>query len=201
MFSARKVFCLSLRYKSGTTSTSTFQCKRPPKKPFWLGLAKSKLFRIPKPKEYPPLEKEEYDRLEDIYNRQMLSLTAFTAEKAREAAKRAEEEKDTSESAQIDDDSYNAKWNAATAALREERLKRESIELEETLLRQRMEFEEKSEMIRNRVEEIVKAEIEISDTYVTEENIDSVIENCLANTKDYDFAIDLKGNVEMMYMS
>lgn len=70
--------------------------------------------------------------------------------------------------------------------------KREKEEyVRETLRLAREREEERME----KIEALVKKEKELSKTFITRENLETAIEHALANPVDYNFSIDLHGNI------
>lgn len=89
----------------------------------------------------------------------------------------------------------NNAWNARIAAEREERLAAKLAARKEHIL-QRLELaEERRERQLAEVEELVRREKLASATFILKDNLDAAIEHALANPVDYNFAIDLQGNV------
>ncbi|KAG8221996.1 hypothetical protein J437_LFUL003376 [Ladona fulva] len=166
------------------------------RKPIWAPVAKSKLFRIPERKKLPEDEALELRRL---YNEYRTHCKAVRQLICKEYAASVEESPSVINS-RIDDDlsqaiKLNEEWNKEVAAIREERLTLEAeIEREKNLqymIRAEQENEEQIKLL----DEIVKAEKEKSTTFITPDNLDEAIEFALANPVDYNFAIDLKGNI------
>lgn len=88
----------------------------------------------------------------------------------------------------------NDKWNAKVAQLREVRLAEEKQARREQILQSMLEIEENQEKKRQHIdEEIRKAKMEAV-TFITAENIDAAIEECLANVVNHNRALDLEGN-------
>lgn len=89
----------------------------------------------------------------------------------------------------------NDAWNATIAAERSERLERQLADRQAFIL-QRLELKEAREAAAlAEAEEIVRREKQLSATYILKHNLDAAIEHALANPVDYNFAIDLQGNV------
>lgn len=89
----------------------------------------------------------------------------------------------------------NDEWNACIAAEREQRLAQKLADRKEYILT-RLELKvERERAAFEAAEEIVRREKALSKTYILKENLDAAIELALANPVDYNFAIDLQGNV------
>ncbi|KAL0818729.1 hypothetical protein ABMA28_008060 [Loxostege sticticalis] len=175
------------------------QCAEAHRKPRWVPVAKSKIYRIPKRPEVSEEERLELLRINNNYKTQMRAIRRFFHE---EMIK----EKSTKDSASSEMSlrleaqewercvELNEKWNAQVALEREERRKQELIKMEEYAL-ERMEAKDKEleERIKKASEQIRKQK-EIAATFITPETLDAAIEHALANPVDYNFAIDLQGN-------
>lgn len=89
----------------------------------------------------------------------------------------------------------NEAWNQTIAVERDERLlkKREqqAAEIHARLEAARVREEE----IMESIEERVRREKELAKTFITRENLETAIEQALANPVDYNFSIDLQGNI------
>lgn len=89
----------------------------------------------------------------------------------------------------------NAEWNFEISKRRDARLIQENAERREYILG-RLELKK----IRDR-EELEKIEARVrqekvnSATFITRDNIDKAIEHALANQADYNFSVDLQGNI------
>ncbi|XP_030372890.1 probable 28S ribosomal protein S26, mitochondrial [Scaptodrosophila lebanonensis] len=185
--------------KTGSTNFA-LEFVRWRRKPRWLPVAKSKKFRVPERKKQTEEERVELLRLHNIYKTQLRSVRqylreetvrqqetstidhiVFTPEQEEAAFQRCLEE--------------NAAWNATIAAEREVRLKREREEkkayvqerLEAALIREEERKEQANEKVRR--------EKELAKTFISRENLDVAIETALANPVDYNFSIDLGGNI------
>lgn len=89
----------------------------------------------------------------------------------------------------------NDEWNGRIAAEREQRLAQKLADRKEYILTRLELKEERERVARENAEEIVRREKALSKTYILKENLDEAIEHALANPVDYNFAIDLQGNV------
>lgn len=80
------------------------------------------------------------------------------------------------------------------AKMREVRLATEREQYKEKVLKKIVKVEEKMEHLKKQADEKIKKAKEESVTFITAENIDAVIEECLANVVNYNRAMDLNGN-------
>lgn len=89
----------------------------------------------------------------------------------------------------------NEQWNAEVAQIRAVRLEKEAEEQREYVLQKLTEKEQRMEEWRGKIRATIEEQKKQMDTFITEENIDKAIEHALANPSDYNFAIDLDGNL------
>ncbi|XP_077274597.1 mitochondrial ribosomal protein S26 [Temnothorax americanus] len=172
------------------------QCVRWKRKPIWLPTAKSKVFRIPKRPVLPVEDKLELQRLNNNYRTYMTSFRAYVRQLAEEGKQRSDET--VCEQSEEEDfercSAINDEWNAEVAKTREIRLAemRENHRnaILQRLLRQEQRQEMKKEMLNKKVKKIKEESV----TFITAENIDAAIEECLANVVDHNRALDLEGN-------
>ncbi|KAM3958873.1 mitochondrial ribosomal protein S26 [Aphomia sociella] len=175
------------------------QCAEAHRKPRWLPVAKSKIYRIPKRPEITEEERLELLRVNNNYKTQMRAIRRFYHEEMiKEKSTRDSASSDMSLKLEADDWSrcveINDKWNAQVALEREERRKKELAAMEEYALA-RMEAKDRELQLRiEKASQEIKREKELSKTYITPENLDAAIDQALANPVDYNFAIDLHGN-------
>ncbi|XP_039300381.1 probable 28S ribosomal protein S26, mitochondrial [Nilaparvata lugens] len=176
-----------------------YQCVRWSRhKPRWLPVAKTKMYRIPARKEYPEEQTAELLTWFNNYRTQMKALHLYLAEKQKAqetgpeviAERLRQEELKYVECMQINDE-----WNASVARSREARLAREAEERRQKIAADIAERERaRMEKIRG-IEVAVRREKELSKTFITRENIDEAIEKALNERVDFNFCIDLKGNI------
>ncbi|KAH8332974.1 hypothetical protein KR074_004786 [Drosophila pseudoananassae] len=170
------------------------------RKPRWLPVAKSKLFRVPERNKQSEEERTELMRLHNQYKTQLRSVRQFLREEVvrHEETSTADHivltpEQEESEFLKCVD--INATWNAKIAKERDQRLAKEREEkvvyVQERLEARQLREEERREQANLRV----LREIESSKTFITRENLDVAIETALANPVDHNFAIDLAGNL------
>ncbi|KAH8309882.1 hypothetical protein KR067_011329 [Drosophila pandora] len=170
------------------------------RKPRWLPVAKSKMFRVPERKKQSEEERTELMRLHNQYKTQLRSVRQFLREEVvrHEETSTADHivltpEQEEAEFLKCVD--INATWNAKIAKERDQRLAKEREEkvayVQERLEARQLREEERREQANLRV----LREIESSKTFITRENLDAAIETALANPVDHNFAIDLAGNL------
>ncbi|XP_053953434.1 probable 28S ribosomal protein S26, mitochondrial [Anastrepha ludens] len=191
---------LSFNESKTTSSALALEFVRWRRKPRWLPVAKSKLYRVPERKEQNPEEKAELMRLHNNYKVQMRSLRQYLREEvlrlnatttADHIVLTPEQEEAEFQRCLLE----NEAWNQTIAAERNERLQKErerqAVEIRERLEAARLRGEERLE----RAEEIVRREKELAKTFITRDNLEVAIEQALANPVDYNFSIDLQGNI------
>lgn len=89
----------------------------------------------------------------------------------------------------------NDKWNAEIAQVRNQRLAIEREAQRELILQRLDALKDRTASRRVSAEELVRLEKERVKSLITPANIDQAIEAALAETKDYNFAIDLSGKI------
>lgn len=170
------------------------------RKPRWLPVAKSKIYRIPKRPVVSKEESLELLRLHNNYKTQMRAIRRFYYdEMVKEKSSRESASSEMSQRLEAEEwlrsVELNEKWNIQVSLEREERRKAEVQALEERALKK---IEVVDQMIKERIakasEEILR-EKNLSSTFITAETLEAAIENALANPTDYNYAIDLKGNL------
>ncbi|XP_017072219.1 probable 28S ribosomal protein S26, mitochondrial [Drosophila eugracilis] len=187
---------------AGKTGANSFALEfvRWRRKPRWLPVAKSKMFRVPERKKQSEEERTELMRLHNQYKTQLRSVRQFLREEVihHEETSTADHIVLTVEQEEAEFQKCleaNAAWNAAIAKERDQRLAKEREEkvayVQERLEARQVREEERREQAQQRV----LLEIERSKTYITRENLDAAIETALANPVDHNFAIDLAGNL------
>lgn len=88
----------------------------------------------------------------------------------------------------------NDEWNAEVAKKREIRLADMREKRKNIILQQLLTKEQQQEKLKNQLKEWIKNVEEESVTFITAENVDAAIEECLANVVNYNRALDLEGN-------
>lgn len=89
----------------------------------------------------------------------------------------------------------NAAWNAIIASERNVRLANER-EAKVAYVQERLDAYKLSQEERiERADKRIQYEIQQSKTFITHENLDQAIEVALANPVDYNYAIDMAGNL------
>ncbi|GJQ82816.1 hypothetical protein Trydic_g13518 [Trypoxylus dichotomus] len=179
------------------TSTTNLQILRWRRKPRWVPVAKSKMFRVPQRPVITEDEQMEIKRLFNNYRTQMNSIKRYMVEKTAASLARTTDPKDIQRIQEEDFarcNKINDEWNAS---IQIERLKFFEDTLEnyissaEESLRKR---EQLDKLQLEEAEKLVAEQKEAAKTFITEENIGEAIEHALANPIDYNFAIDLDGN-------
>ncbi|XP_053615205.1 small ribosomal subunit protein mS26 [Plodia interpunctella] len=175
------------------------QCAEAHRKPRWLPVAKSKIYRIPKRPEIPEEERLELRRINNNYKTQMRAIRKFYYdEMMKEKSSKASASSEMSQRQEAEEwlqcVEINDKWNAQVALEREERRKKELAAMEEyALARMEAKDRERKEKLAKASEEIRKQK-ELAKHYITPETLEAAIDHALANPVDYNYAIDLKGN-------
>lgn len=88
----------------------------------------------------------------------------------------------------------NDEWNAEVAKQREIRLTEMREERKKYILQKLLYKEEQQIKQKNYVDEQIRKAKEEAPTFITAENVDAAIEECLANIVDHNRALDLEGN-------
>ncbi|XP_035224180.1 probable 28S ribosomal protein S26, mitochondrial [Stegodyphus dumicola] len=172
--------------------------KIPIRKPMWLPTAPSKLYRIPEHPYVPPDEKELIAELLEEYYCKVESLRQlFQAE----VKQKDEDEGNTLEQQQKDEAEFrllleeNKKENERIRAIREETSERLFQEKQLELLQLEEERKLEEQRIKERVEDIVRKEKEMSAFYINYDNLDTAIEQAMDNPVNVNFAITPAGDV------
>lgn len=129
------------------------QCAEAHRKPRWLPVAKSKIYRIPKRPVVLEDERLELMRLHNNYKTQMRSIRRFYHEEMiKEKSTRESASSEMSQRLEAEEWArcveLNEKWNAQVAAEREERRKVEVLALEEFALKR---MEEQDQIMKERI--------------------------------------------------
>lgn len=91
--------------------------------------------------------------------------------------------------------SINDQWNMEITKIRDARIAKENTERRE-FITGRVELKKtRDEEAHELIEQRVRDEKENSKSFITRDNIDQAIEFALANPVDYNFSIDLQGNI------
>lgn len=88
----------------------------------------------------------------------------------------------------------NDEWNAEVAKQREVRLANVREKRKENIMQKLLQHEKKQEILRSKIDEQIRKAKEEAPTFITAENVDTAIENCLANITNPNRALDLEGN-------
>uniref|UniRef100_A0A1B6G7M1 Small ribosomal subunit protein mS26 n=1 Tax=Cuerna arida TaxID=1464854 RepID=A0A1B6G7M1_9HEMI len=173
------------------------RCYRP-RKPFWLPMAKSKMFRIPKKPSIPTEERIELERLYNVWRTNVKSIQHYYKEQLMAQTtgpEVIEERRQRAIEHQLNCVKENDLWNVEVAKLREERLARETAVREKEIQAAIAQHERKQKALMEQIDANVRKEKEAAKTYITPENIDEAIENALSNIVDHNFCIDKEGNI------
>lgn len=170
------------------------------RKPRWLPVAKSKMFRVPERKKEDPIERAELMRLHANYKTQLRAVRGYlmTEAQEREATSTSDHliiSPEEMEQEFIKAFELNDQWNKDIALVRDQRLAKEREAKRELILQRLDAKQERLELHQQSIEEQVRIEKERSKTFITAANIDQAIEQALADQVDYNFAIDLSGNI------
>lgn len=193
--------CILNAHQQPTRMLLQYTTVRYHRKPRWLGTAKSKLFRVPERQKQIAEEVAELKRLHNNYHTQMKAVRRFLMDEV-EASKlisRAgmviqtpeEEAAEWEEVQRINED-----WNRKVGEVRDNRLAEEREKRTNYILERLVAKEQREQDNRERVEERVRLEKELSKAYITRDNIDKAIEMALVQPISYNFAIDLNGNIQ-----
>ncbi|XP_075565439.1 small ribosomal subunit protein mS26 [Pelecanus crispus] len=160
--------------------------------------AKSKASRLKLP---PPVDPEELLVVTERYRQHRLVLSALRAMfRAEVLQKKREALLSQEDSAELMDEhrrlmAWNQAENARQRARREERIRKE----EEEQRRQKLQaVERKARMMEAFLKEKEKEVLQLQEeakTFITPENLDARIEECLDNPRNYNFAIDKDGRI------
>ncbi|KAM9580580.1 small ribosomal subunit protein mS26 [Guaruba guarouba] len=160
--------------------------------------AKSKAARLKVP---PPVDPEELVVVTERYRQHRLVLGALRAEfRAEVLQKKREALLSLEDSARLLEEhqrlmAWNEEENARQRARREERLRKE----EEEQRRQKLKAAEtqarkREAFLKEREKEVLRLQEEAK-TFITLENLDARIEECLDNPHNHNFAIDKEGRI------
>ncbi|XP_018303225.1 probable 28S ribosomal protein S26, mitochondrial [Mycetomoellerius zeteki] len=172
------------------------QCIRWKRKPIWLPTAKSKVFRVPKK---PVIPMEDYVELKRLYNNYRTYMTSFNAYIRQIAKENKTQVNETVVNELTEEDfkacnAINDEWNAKIAKIREIRLAEMREKRKNIILQSILKQEQKQEKRKIRINELVKKVKEESITFITAENVDAAIEECLTNIVNHNRALDVEGN-------
>lgn len=106
-----------------------------------------------------------------------------------EAVIREAEEKDFEECNAI-----NNEWNIKVAKIRENRLAEVKKRTKENILQNLLKQEQQQEEKRKKIDEQIRKAKQDAVSFITPDNIDAAIEECLTNIVNHNRALDLEGN-------
>ncbi|XP_043469191.1 probable 28S ribosomal protein S26, mitochondrial [Leptopilina heterotoma] len=165
------------------------------RKPFWLPMAKSKMFKIPPRPVIPQEESEEIHLLFNHYRTAVNSLRRHFIKVTEESNVQLDPE--LIEKAKEDDflacSAINDEWNKQISIERDVRLEEER-ELKKEFISNAIEKHKKrkEEKLEIAKEELRKAQ-ELIPTLITSSNIDEAIDTLLKNVVNHNYAIDIDG--------
>ncbi|NXX39381.1 RT26 protein, partial [Tricholaema leucomelas] len=160
--------------------------------------AKSKASRLKVP---PPVDPEELLVVIERYRQHRLVLGALRAEfRAEVLQKRREALMSQDGSAELLEEhqrlmAWNEEENARQRARREERLRKEEEEQKRQKLQAAETRARKMEALLKEKEKEVLQLQEEAKSFITPENLEARIEECLDNPRNYNFAIDKEGRI------
>ncbi|KAJ6635043.1 putative 28S ribosomal protein S26, mitochondrial [Pseudolycoriella hygida] len=183
-----------------TNTLACVQCVQYHRKPRWFPVAKSKMFRIP---ERPKKNIDEYNELQRLhknYNTQVRLVRKFIMNDVRQKQEISsadhvivtpeEQVADMQRCAEL-----NNAWNASIAENRKQRLEKARAQKHREILA-RLELKiRQDEIARKAAEEAVRLEKSLAKTFILKHNLDEAIEYALANPSDYNFCINLDGEI------
>ncbi|XP_013108427.1 small ribosomal subunit protein mS26 [Stomoxys calcitrans] len=186
----------------GKTGSSEFALEfvRWRRKPRWLPTAKSKMYRVPERKEQTTEEKAELLRLHNNYKTQLRSVRQYLREENQRIAETSTADHFVLTPEQEEADfqrclKENENWNQEIALIREARLAKER-QTKVDYVQERLRLaEQREEEKMEKIEDLVRKQKELSKTFITRDNLDAAIEQAIANPIDYNFSIDLQGNM------
>ncbi|CAG0922647.1 unnamed protein product [Notodromas monacha] len=168
------------------------------RKPRWVPVAKSKMFRVNPRHVMSELEEKEMWRLQDNYKLSLKSIQAFFAEENKRLADTGsvglrlhQEEEEEFERALA----WNDMENARIGNIRRERLTKEISDLETQVLLRIEEHLAEVVSMRRESNAVVAAQMEASKQYITEDMVDKAVEEAFSNPVDYNFAVDAGGGM------
>ncbi|XP_065592070.1 small ribosomal subunit protein mS26 [Cyrtonyx montezumae] len=160
--------------------------------------AKSKASRLKVP---PPVDPAELYVITERYRQHRLVLSALRSIFRSEVVRKKQEvQRDAEDSAALSEEhrvlmAWNDAENARQRARREERIRKEE---EERKLQKLQAAENKAKVMEAFLKEKEKEILQLQEeakTFITPENLDARIEECLDNPRNYNFAIDKEGRV------
>ncbi|KAK6635138.1 hypothetical protein RUM44_000387 [Polyplax serrata] len=170
------------------------------RRPFWLGMAKSKMFVVKEKKKYPDDEEKELQRLKETHSIIVDSMMHFLRNENSVDA----QNNDHTNLAVIEqklleqkiEESFiqNDVFNSVSASMRDKRLQEELQKQEEDISLFLVNKAEQTAEFIKKVDDMVKREKVKSLSYITEENLEEAVDNCLNNVVNYNYAIDINGN-------
>ncbi|XP_060563135.1 small ribosomal subunit protein mS26-like [Ruditapes philippinarum] len=167
------------------------------RKPRWVPKAPSKIFKVREPTPLDPVENEKMTEWLNRYNTARKSILMYlqTHSELIKARKKEIIEKTTFSNEQLFYmmEVRNRVWNAKTAVIRENDVRRRNAEL---AIRDKA-FADRDERELSAIQEMAKQKVvqakDWKDNYVTEKNMDDALEELLNSRVHYDFALNPDG--------
>lgn len=167
------------------------------RKPIWMRTADSKLFRIAEHNFYSPEEIDKIKSIHKTYTAQVYSLQQFMKHEFFIPASQSgglplefvKKEQELDRILLVENDAENVR----IAKIREEVLQEQFKQLEMKLLREKYARDQKSAEDAALIDEYIKNLKSDSDSFVTEDNIESLIDRILENPISHEYAITISG--------
>lgn len=167
-----------------------------PRKPAFLGMAKSKWFRIPSRPEHDPDELKEIVRISNQYRTYQRSLSLYfkAVNESRAVGSTSATKTIEIEEAEWQESLIRIKqWNEEISSQRNLRIESQRKEKEAEIKQRLLEEERLRQEKLKEIEALVRKEKTLSSSYITPENIDAAIAKSLENVVDFNFAINNRG--------
>lgn len=178
-----------------------YRRKEPIRKPIWVTMAPSKLFRIKKRPELSEKEREQREHLEYTYEINMKSINGYLRKTFYEptlkknSASIADKIMDQEAAELSTAIEENNEFNKKIAKMRDERMELFKKDIAAKFAMQKIKDEEENRRLGEEFDRKVEREIERSKTYITMDNIDEKIDEALTHQTTYDYAIDVNGRI------
>ena len=170
----------------------------PHKKPRWVPMARSKMFKFPPESKIPVQEQVLIKELEQQYLMRMRALQHYLYEedvKAGDTGEAALIAAEKEEKIHIQNLADNDEENKRIAEARALRLLNEAEERKSRIQNELIAHEEQEKILLEKVEVKVEKEIVEMENRIKPEDLERAIETALANPVDFEYAIDLQGNI------
>ncbi|XP_075223113.1 mitochondrial ribosomal protein S26 [Lycorma delicatula] len=193
-----KMLLPSLFTPTSSVNQVCLQFVRWRRKPRWLPVAKTKMYRVPRRQRLPEGEEEEVYRLFNNYRTSLKAIRYYLSEQIKSQTTAPEviaeqlrvEQEDHAKCLKLNDE-----WNEEVKKMREKRVADEAEERRLKILQEIETIKQQEAEELHYIDTLVRSEKEYSKKYITRKNIDEVLEKVLSETIDYNFCIDLDGNI------